>query len=74
MKNKLKILWLCIIPLGWYLAFLLAKWVQFYPIVCDATKESPIGLCIFLTMTGVLGSIILIFGSFALTIYLISED
>ena len=68
--EKLKVLWFGLVPLGWFLALKLVIWVQFYPIVCDASKESPIGLCMFLAMTGILGTILLFGASIGLAIYL----
>ncbi|MES2408773.1 MAG: hypothetical protein V4509_00550 [Patescibacteria group bacterium] len=71
MKNKLKILWFGLVPLSWCLAFLLVKWAQFYPINCDLSlPDSPGGLCIFIGLTGVCGTIILLFAGFGFAIYL----
>ncbi len=69
MKNKLKVLWFAVIPLGWWLSFILVKWVQFYPIDC-LTNDSPIGLCLFLVMSGLIGTVAIFTSSIALAIYM----
>ena len=70
MKNKLKVLWFGLIPLGWFLAFKLILWVTYYPITCNADDSSPVSLCIFLTFTGFLGTFFLVGSSIALAIQL----
>lgn len=71
--NKLKLLWLGLVPIGWYLAFLLVKWVQYYPVDCS-TDDMKIGLCMFLFLSGLLGSALLMVGSIGLAVMLILED
>ena len=64
--NKLKVLWFGVVPIGWFLAFKLVEWVQFYPFDC---KEAS-GLCFFLIVTGFFGSCLLILGSVGLAFHL----
>ncbi len=66
--NKLKLLWFLLVPIGWWLAFELVKWVQFYPVNCSG--EENFGICSFLIMTGFFGSIALIASSIFLAIRL----
>ncbi len=66
--KKLKLLWFLLVPLGWFLAFQLTKWVQFYP--SNSPVGEPTGLDLFLAATGIFGTLILILGSVGLAIYL----
>ena len=69
--NKLKILWFGLIPLGWFLSFRLVEWVQFYPITCNPdVPNSPDGLCIFLMMSGVFGTVLIMISFIALAFHL----
>lgn len=69
MRNKLKVLWFGLIPLGWFLSFILVKWIQFYPVSCPSDGTN-IGICLFLGMSGIFGTLFFMFGSLSLAIYL----
>lgn len=67
-KNKLKLLWFGLVPLGWFLALKMNIWIANYPGVWEETSAS--GLKLFFAMTGVFGSVALIIGAFALAVHL----
>lgn len=69
--KKLKLLWFSLVPLGWFLSFRLIEWVQFYPINCNPDiPNSAEGLCIFLGMSAVFGTFLIMISSIALAIHL----
>ena len=69
MKNKLKVLWFLVVPLSWFCAFELVKWVSYYPTPC-IEGSNDLGLCIFLAMTGLFGSMLGLIGGVALAIHM----
>jgi len=64
--NKIKVLWFGLVPLGWWLSLQLIIWITNYPI----NWNNPSGLGVFLTFTGVIGTLMLIFGALGIAIYL----
>ena len=66
MKNKIKVLWFGLVPLAWCLALKFIIWITNYPI--DWSKIS--GLGIFLSMSGILGAILIIGSGVLLAVYL----
>jgi len=67
--NKLKVLWFGLVPVGWFLALRLIIWINNYPIDWSSNGGDT-GLAMFLVMTGVFGTIALIFGAIGLAVYL----
>lgn len=64
--KKIKVLWFGLVPLAWFVALRMNIWITNYPI----DWSGPSGLGVFLVMTGILGTVVLIFGAIGLAIYL----